>query len=103
VDADDQDILVVRPIEDADLALPRRMPVDPPQEVVAELLRGRDLERRDRTALRIECLHHLGDRPVLAGGVDPLEHDEDRMFALRPHCVLEAPEPLHLMERRGCR
>ena len=100
VDADHEDVLVVRAVEDPDLALARRVPVDPPQEVVAELLRGRDLERRDRAALRVECLHDLGDRAVLACGIDALEHDEDRVLRLRPHPVLEAPQALHLVERR---
>src|SRR5207342_2283858 len=58
--------------------------VDAPQEVVAELFRGRDLERGDRAALRVERLHDLGDRAVLASGVD----------------ALEDAQSLHLVERR---
>ncbi len=99
MDANDEDVLVMRAIEDPDLALARRVPVDTPQEVVTELLRGRDLERGDRAALRVECLHDLGDRAVLACGIDALEDDKDRVFRLRPHPVLEAPQALHLVER----
>ena len=46
VDPDDEDLLVVRAVEDADLALARDRFVHSPQEVVGELLRARDLERR---------------------------------------------------------
>ena len=39
VDADDEHVLVVRAVEDPDLALARRPLVDAPQEVVGQLLR----------------------------------------------------------------
>ena len=41
-----EDILVVRAVEDADLAGPGRRPVDPPEEVVLRLLPHRRLEGR---------------------------------------------------------
>ncbi len=44
MDADDEDVLVVRSVEDADLAPARDGFVDPPQVVVGELLRARNLE-----------------------------------------------------------
>ena len=85
----------MRSVEDADLALPRDVLVDAPQVVVGELLGRRDLERGDRAALRVERLHHLVDRAVLAGGIDPLEHDEHRALRLRPQAILEVAQALH--------
>ena len=41
VDADDEDVLVVGPVEDRDLALARRPLVDPPEVVVGQLDRRR--------------------------------------------------------------
>jgi hypothetical protein len=33
------------------------------------------------------------DRAVLAGRVDPLEHDEDAALALRPEAILQVGQP----------
>ena len=101
--AHDQHVLVVRSIEDADLALARHLLVDAPQVVVGELLGGRDLEGRDRAALRVERLHDLVDRAVLAGGIDALEDDEDRALRLRPEAVLEVGQAVQLLSERRCR
>ena len=73
---------------------------DEGRKAVTELLRRWDLERRDRAALRVERLHHLGDRPVLAGRVDALEDDQDRTLRFRPEPILEGPQSLHLAHGR---
>ena len=77
--------------------------MDAPQEVVGELLRRRHLERGDRAALRVERGHHVAQRPVLAGRVDPLEDDEDLVLALGPEPVLEVGQPVEarVQLRRG--
>ena len=67
---------------------------------MAELLGRRDLERRDRAALRVERLHDLVDRAVLAGGVDALEDDEDRLLAPRPRAGPGGRQALELAQRR---
>jgi hypothetical protein len=48
----------------------RRRLVDPPEEVVRELVVVRRLERGDVDALRIQPAEHVLDRAVLAAGVD---------------------------------
>ena len=71
------DVLVVGAVEDADLAAGREHGVDAPEVVVRELGRGRRLERGDRAALRVDALEDAPDDAVLAGGVEPLEHEQD--------------------------
>ena len=71
--------------------------VDAPQVVVGELVGARHLEARDRAALRVEGLHDLVDRAVLAGGIDALEDDEDRPLRLGPESILELPESHQLL------
>ena len=46
VHADHKHVLVVRAVEERELAQARRMAVHPPQEVVLALFRGRHAERR---------------------------------------------------------
>ena len=75
--------------------------MDPPQVVVGELLGARHLERGHRAALRVERLHDLVDRAVLAGGIDALEHDEHGALGLRPEPVLELGQSLELARRLG--
>jgi len=77
VDAGHEDVLVVGAIEDRELAACRRMRVHPPQEVVAERLPARLLEGRDLGPERVQAAEDVRDGPVLAGGVDPLQHDEE--------------------------
>ena len=68
LDAHDEHVLVVRAVEDADAPLARRGRVDAPQEVVAQLLLGRDAEAGDPRPLRVEG----GDRPC--GSARPCRH-----------------------------
>ena len=90
MDPDDQDLLVVRAVEDPDVAALRELPGVPPQVVVVEVRGRRDLEAVDLDALGVDPAHDVADRPVLAGGVHRLEHDDDAVGVLRrePHLVL---------------
>ncbi len=94
VDAHDQDVLVVRPVEDADAPLARRGRVDAPEVVVAQLLLRRDAEAGDPGALRVERADHLPDEPILAAGVERLEDDQQGLARLRPEALLEFGELL---------
>ena len=79
--------------------------MDPPQEVVAQLLLGRHAERRDPRPLRVEGGPDLADQAVLAAPVQGLEHDEQRLAGLGPQPLLEVGELvaqlLHAGLRRG--
>ena len=56
---------------------------------MGQLLGGRDLEADDVAALRVEGAHDVSDGAVLAGRVDALEDDQDRVIAVRPEPLLE--------------
>ena len=63
-----------------------------------ELDRCRRLERRDAAALRVDAREDVADRPVLAGGVEPLEDEEDAPLSLGVEALLQRRE---LLEQRG--
>ncbi len=75
-DAHRDDVLVVRAVEDADLAACGHACVDAPEEVVRQLLGRRRLERLDATALRVHAGEHRADHAVLAGCVHALQHEQ---------------------------
>ena len=47
-----------------------------PQEIMLQIFGCRPLETRDGCSLGIHCRHHVVNRPVLAGGVEGLQHDQ---------------------------
>jgi hypothetical protein len=53
-----------------------------PQKIVRQLFRRRCLERRHSASLRVHRAEDVSDRAVLAGGVHPLEADEERTRVL---------------------
>src|ERR1035441_10254503 len=83
-DSRHQHILVMGPVEDADLSGAGHREVDTPEKVVGELLRGRRFERCYPRPLRIDAAEHVGNRSVLPGGVGALEHEQQRAPALGP-------------------
>ena len=80
--AHDEDLLVVRAVEDADLAATRQGPGVAPEVVVVDLLGGGHLEGVHGDALRVDAAHDVADGAVLAGGVEGLEHDQDAVGVL---------------------
>jgi hypothetical protein len=78
----DQHVLVLRPVEDADLPGGRQRLLDAPQEVVLELLGCRLLERRDAQPLRIDQAGRVPDGAALARGVHALEDEQDRAWVV---------------------
>ena len=94
VDADDEHVLVVRAIEDGHFSPGRRRPVNPPQEVVCQLLGGRLLEPRHATALRVHRAQDVVDRPVLAARVHPLQADQERAPSIGVEQLLELAQLL---------
>ena len=73
----DQHVLVVRPVEDADVAGARQLLLDAPEEVVGALLLGGRLERVVLDALRVDHAHHVAHDAALARGVHGLQDEQD--------------------------
>src|SRR5262249_34694961 len=59
MNADDENVLVMRPVEDPDLAARRNVRMHAPEEVVRQLLLARNLERRYRDAARVHRVHYV--------------------------------------------
>ena len=88
MDAHDEHLFVVGSVEDPDLAA-RRQPLLVAAQVVLAALAGRgDLEALDPHALRVHAAHHVADRPVLARGVERLQHHDDTGRRLRRQPLL---------------
>src|SRR5260370_23250487 len=73
---DDEHLLVVGPVEDADPAPAGQRALVTPEEVVVKLFRGWLFEGPDRYPLRVDTAHHVLDGAVLARGVESLQHQE---------------------------
>ena len=89
VHAYDQHVFVVRAVEDHDFAALRRGNVRAPQEVVRRLFARRLFKRVHARALRIEPAKDVGNGSVFAGGVEPLEHDQQRVLVAGVEQILE--------------
>ena len=100
---DDEHLLVVGAVEDADPAALGQATRRAPHEVVVELLVGGRLERVHLGPLRVHPRHDVLDRAVLPGGVHALEDQEQRPAILRVELLLELAEGLDLpIETLAC-
>src|SRR3954447_18563704 len=77
----DQDIFVVRSIENPDRPLWRRDLVTTPEEIMCQILAGWHLERFNLDTLRIDTVEDPTHRSVLAAGVPSLQHDQHALIA----------------------
>src|SRR5450759_4641364 len=89
LDPGDEHILVVRAIEDGDVAWPRQFLLEPPEEMVPQFGCTWCHERTNVHTLRIHRRHQVADRSVLAAGVQSLQNNEDRLFLLREEALLK--------------
>ena len=85
----DQHVLVMRAVEDADEAAARRGDMRAPEEIVRQFFLARLLERGDDDAERAGLLEDVLDGAVLAGGVDALQHHQQRALAFGVEPVLQ--------------
>src|SRR5215471_14988527 len=94
VHAHDQDLFVVRAVEDADApALGQALDVAP-HEVVLEVFPRGLLEREHLASLRIDSRHHVLNGAVLARRIHRLKHKQQGPAVLRVEHVLLFREPL---------
>src|SRR5688572_1062157 len=81
--ADDEHVLVLRPIEDANMPFLGRCLMDTPEKIVTQLERSRLLERRHGATCRVARAEDLSNGAILAGRIAPLQHHEQRVSAIR--------------------
>jgi len=74
--ADDEHVLVIGAIENADAPAFRQATVRAPEEVMFQLLGAGLFETENLAALRIDPGHDMADGTVLAGGIHPLENEQ---------------------------
>ncbi len=97
VDARDDHILVVRPVEDPDHPPRGNALMDAPEEVMLEFDFARDLEAGGLAAHRIDAAKNLLDCPVFAGRIAALEDDEKGVPSVRVQRRLQFPDSLALV------
>src|SRR6266508_3409263 len=78
---DDQNVFVMRAVEDTDEALRRNRFVDAPEIVVRPFLLGGGLERGDGDSDRPAFVEYRANGAILAAAVYPLQHDEQGSLA----------------------
>ena len=89
VHAYDEHVFVMRAIEDRNVAALRRMRMDAPQKVVRLFFGSRLLEPGHLHALRVHGADDMPAGAVLAGAVDALQNDQQRMRAVRVEFALQ--------------
>src|SRR5450759_2430034 len=92
LDPGDEHILVVRAIEDGDVAWPRHFLLEPPEEMVSKFGRTWCHEGADVHTLRIHRRHYVADCSILAAGVQSLQNNHDRLFLLRVEALLKVQQ-----------
>ena len=85
-----EEVLVVRTVEDPDHARPRETRTDPPEEVVSAFFLRRGLESGEGDALRVDLAHDMTDDTALPRGVEPLDDEEHAVAALALRRGVEA-------------
>ena len=85
-------ILVVRAIEDNDLACLRRLLLDTPEEVMLCLLLRRCFESMNPRTLRVHRAQDVIDGSVFAGGIQCLQADEQGSLVLSVKKILQFPQ-----------
>ena len=84
VDFDDEHVLIVRAVEDADASAFGQGLHVAPEEVVVEFFGRGFFKAEDLTALGVHAGHDVADGSVFAGGVHCLEDQQQRM---RIRCI----------------
>src|SRR5262245_4124286 len=75
MDTNDQDLLIVRAVEDADPTAFGKRHRSAPEKIVRELDRAGMLKADHLDALRVDAGHHVLDDAILAGGIQRLKDD----------------------------
>jgi hypothetical protein len=97
--ANDQDILVVRAVEDPEQSACGNGLVNAPQIVVAQLQRCRRLEWRYLAAERVARPKYLADGTILSSCVTSLEDHQHRVSGIGIERRLQLTEPLQQVVR----
>src|SRR5665648_335694 len=95
VNADDEHVLVVGAVEDADPPDLGQSTGGTPEEVMLEFLGAGLLEAEDLTALRVHPGHDVTDSAIFASRIHPLEDQQQRMML---RCVVQPLQRAHPLD-----
>ena len=101
VHAHDEHVLIMRAVEDHHFAFPRRSKMGAPEEIVGQLKFARLFEAENRGPLRVHAAKQVAHDPILAGSIERLQHDEQRLVAVCIKEVLQLVHALHVLSNRG--
>src|SRR5262249_13990408 len=92
----------MRSIEDHDLALARcaQMRTD---KIVSGFLLARLLKSKYECSLRVHSAEDMSNDTILAGGVERLQHDEQRLFSIGVKQVLQLVQTFDVLLNLGQR
>ena len=83
VDSRDENVFVLRPIENSDGAFGRDGGMHPPQEIMVGFERAGLLEGCYGAALRVDAGHHMLDGSIFARGIHSLQDNQKGAVMLR--------------------
>src|ERR1019366_1944495 len=92
VDAYDENIFVMRAVENPDIAVLGNGLVYAPEKIVRGFLGRWRFEWRDGASLRVHAGHYVPNRAVFSGGIDSLKNDQQGVFVLGVEQVLQLVE-----------
>src|SRR5215471_11315338 len=75
MDANHQNILIMRAVEDSDHAMSGNSTMDTPEKIVVKLFGRRLLETSDLATLRVHAGEDMADCAILTPGIESLQHD----------------------------
>ena len=94
VNANNEDILILRAIKNDDLSASGSLALDPPQKIVCEFFDRWLLETDSATTLRIHRGDNMPDDPVLAASVGSLKANQQGPFLFGIKLELQLVHPL---------
>src|SRR5690348_5318675 len=94
VDANHEDVFIMRAVKNADHAFCGDCLVNAPEEVVSEFFGIRNLECGHRTSLRANAGHDMANGSILAGSIHPLQDNKQRSFLFGVKKILQLVQPL---------
>src|SRR4029077_16172793 len=93
VNPDNQYLLIIRPIKNANPSSLREPLGRPPEVIVVQFFMRGALEAGDFASLWVEARHHVLDRAILSRGIQSLEHQQKGVGISSRQNILFAGHP----------
>src|SRR5262249_48471516 len=97
MDTDNENLLIVRTVEDSDTSALRKTHGRSPEEIMVEILCARVFETEDLTSLRVHAGHDMLDRAVFPGGIHGLKYQQHGVPVVRIEQTLQGAQLLRVL------